>query len=828
MVYGTPFEQLEDEAKSAVSKKPKGIQDEIVTDERGRRRFHGAFTGGFSAGYFNTAGSRHGWVPQTFKSTRTERGERFEQMAEDFMDEEDFGEFGIASRKFRTKSDFMDTLAAPGEERLLAWERAGTSTNNFVGNEGSMANKLNSLLRPVNDSIGIRILRKMGWRPGKGVGAKMTRRALERQKLIDAESSGKEAEFDEETVRDIEEIIPTADFSPDDIKPVEICQKEDVHGMGYKPLQEIGVLSEKYGRVTASLKKTNCSGKGIRGQAFGVGAFEEDDEDIYTNYDLTQYDFEVGSTQSTQLNVPKFDSTFIPSSSSMQGKNSFKSQKFFVADTPPPGWRPSTNRTKSLLFSGRKEISKKLPEAVAKLGYQLTPVQRAKLLGGRDHSVMEMLSNEQRAKLKINNFAISDDSKNDNREHHSKHTNDRHRMHHGLTAQPFEEEPLKAHRFRQYVNYLKRGIPFIQPPEMTLLQWESEKADFEEALPSELRALLKDVQERQKPLARLDFARPIAEHLKNRFALESGVDKEDYEKQIKHESSIKSNPQLEAVGSNQFGTATRQLHEWHPAPDLCKRFNVSNPYPDSQILGVPGLSGQRYGGQKDYSSEYSLIELAGNLGGKSSTDGQHRRHPSRFDQTSGNEQQHQSIPLIKNEVKETTEKKINSQKKIEFAPIVLLTAIFGDDDIEDDETQNEDEDEEDEEALIHLPKKKQEKEIKKEDEQKQERPIISKESIITILDIVEDDNVYGPAMPPTDFLEEKCNQENNFQLEIKNGSSGNDIITIESGIDEDNSDYSDDSSDSEEEERRKRKKEKKRKKKMKKKEKKLERKKRTS
>nr|CAD2196844.1 unnamed protein product [Meloidogyne enterolobii] len=438
---------------------------------------------------------------------------------------------------------------------------------------------------------------------------------------------------------------------------------------------------------------------------------------------------------------------------------------------------------------------------------------------------MEMLSNEQRAKLKINNSVIPDGSKNDNMQHQSKHIHDRHRLHHGLTAQPFEEEPLKAHRFRQYVSYLKRGIPFIQPPEMTLLQWESEKADFEEALPSELRALLKDVQERQKPLARLDFARPIAEHLKNRFARESGVDKEDYEEQIKHESSIKPNPQLEAVGSNQFGTATRQLHEWHPAPDLCKRFNISNPYPDSQILGVPGLSGQRYGGQKDYSSEYSLIELAGSLGGKSSTDGQHRRHPSRFDQTSGNEQQHQSIPLIKNEVKETTEEKINSQKKIEFAPIVLLSAIFGDDDIEDDETQIEDEDEEeDEEALIHLPKKKQEKEIKKEDEQKQERSIISKESVITILDIVEDDNVYGPAMPPNEFLEEKCNQENNFQLEIKNGSSGNDIITIESEIDDDSED-SDDSSDSEEEERRKRKKEKKRKKKMKKKEKKLEKKK---
>jgi hypothetical protein len=31
-----------------------------ATDEHGRKRFHGAFTGGFSAGYFNTVGSKEG------------------------------------------------------------------------------------------------------------------------------------------------------------------------------------------------------------------------------------------------------------------------------------------------------------------------------------------------------------------------------------------------------------------------------------------------------------------------------------------------------------------------------------------------------------------------------------------------------------------------------------------------------------------------------------------------------------------------------------------------------------------------------------------------
>jgi G patch domain-containing protein 1 len=42
-------------------------------DAQGRQRFHGAFTGGFSAGYFNTVGSKEGWAPKTFKSSRADK-----------------------------------------------------------------------------------------------------------------------------------------------------------------------------------------------------------------------------------------------------------------------------------------------------------------------------------------------------------------------------------------------------------------------------------------------------------------------------------------------------------------------------------------------------------------------------------------------------------------------------------------------------------------------------------------------------------------------------------------------------------------------------------
>ena len=65
------------------------------TDAQGRKRFHGAFTGGFSAGFYNTVGSAEGWEPSEWRSSRDARGasERAApQRAEDFMDEEDLAD----------------------------------------------------------------------------------------------------------------------------------------------------------------------------------------------------------------------------------------------------------------------------------------------------------------------------------------------------------------------------------------------------------------------------------------------------------------------------------------------------------------------------------------------------------------------------------------------------------------------------------------------------------------------------------------------------------------------------------------------------------------
>ena len=58
---GSAFERLETE-EDVQKAKAKKDKESYVTDEQGRRRFHGAFTGGFSAGYFNTVGSKEGML----------------------------------------------------------------------------------------------------------------------------------------------------------------------------------------------------------------------------------------------------------------------------------------------------------------------------------------------------------------------------------------------------------------------------------------------------------------------------------------------------------------------------------------------------------------------------------------------------------------------------------------------------------------------------------------------------------------------------------------------------------------------------------------------
>lgn len=219
------------------------VWEQVVTDAQGRRRFHGAFTGGFSAGYFNTVGSKEGWQPQSFYSSRSQkrtaaqpdvdgndrkrpRGMRLE----DLMDEEDLADMrdsrflaanqaygGSGAQAARDEQQLsMSSLASGSGRGIEAFgpgSQGGEGTaaaskgvwdplsGSFVGEAstsgGSRSDPMASLLSTplprvgsseptsaAEDSRGKQILARMGWRAGTGLGPRTSARAVRRLRLL--------------------------------------------------------------------------------------------------------------------------------------------------------------------------------------------------------------------------------------------------------------------------------------------------------------------------------------------------------------------------------------------------------------------------------------------------------------------------------------------------------------------------------------------------------------------------------------------------------------------------------------------------------------------
>lgn len=89
-----------------------------------------------------------------------------------------------------------------------------------------------TLLPATNDSPGARLLRKMGWRPGHGVGPRVSWR---QRKIQDLHAQGKSLEgVDIDKLEDDEEAKKHM-YPPRDTQVPTISRKENAFGLGYVP-----------------------------------------------------------------------------------------------------------------------------------------------------------------------------------------------------------------------------------------------------------------------------------------------------------------------------------------------------------------------------------------------------------------------------------------------------------------------------------------------------------------------------------------------------------------------------------------------------------------
>ncbi|CAG2063027.1 unnamed protein product [Timema podura] len=184
------------------------------------------------------------------------------------------------------------------------------------------------------ETVGVRLLRKMGWKPGQGVGPRVSKGEKQRIRQENERISGRvygcssepqqgmpppalssdwrspqSSNGDTSSDEDLSELT----FAPDDYEVLVCRPKDNIWGLGYTGLDHRPILSTHIDLFSPSAFIMKDKGKkvSISGQAFGVGALEEDDEDIYSHEDMSQYDFSLdsggGSGPSMVLSRPRHE-----------------------------------------------------------------------------------------------------------------------------------------------------------------------------------------------------------------------------------------------------------------------------------------------------------------------------------------------------------------------------------------------------------------------------------------------------------------------------------------------------------------------------------------
>ena len=156
------------------------------------------------------------------------------------------------------------------------------------------SDSLADLVGPSKDGIGERLLKRMGWKEGQGVGPRISAQARRRQSIaLGLATATIETEEDEEAQKHL--------FAPLDRPAAVYDLKENAYGLGFEKgisLHDAVRQGDHAGANTPEGKQRNTpvGGRtllalpkgsldvGIAG-AFGIGALEEADEDDFSVYD---------------------------------------------------------------------------------------------------------------------------------------------------------------------------------------------------------------------------------------------------------------------------------------------------------------------------------------------------------------------------------------------------------------------------------------------------------------------------------------------------------------------------------------------------------------
>ncbi|KAK4200805.1 hypothetical protein QBC40DRAFT_279185 [Triangularia verruculosa] len=597
--FGTPLPPLDPDVRDDGSYVP--IWKQEVRDERGRKRLHGAFTGGFSAGYFNTVGSKEGWTPSTFVSSRTNRRKddpkAGQQRPEDFMDEEDLAD-AEEDRRIQTKAAF-----------------AGLGSTE---NDASRATGLMGLFRATGETMGEKLLKKMGWKEGQGIGPKV-RRKPRLELRSDSNGPGE-----------------TYLFAPENAPMITFVRKTDHKGLGYGGQARLTLIGSSnknngsgqsdddddetmggFGKPRFTLPTDRKKKKEKPRGGIGIGILNDtgsDDEDPYEIGPKISYNRVMGGDKKKKKTITtinpalKAKPMFIPSKRSALGKVALGVRKchdgrlpldgFVFGKAPdaltstitsegkypppqvPPGW-VSSKKPKSPEGGSPGFVS----AAEAAKVSTLDPKSRAAILGEKQlpgKSVFDFLSPAARERLVAATgradlpqakgevpaeYALSEEERMNellSRVPRLDKETAVAAISRGVSAgAPYADDEKKRSRYIAFLEYQAgfKPAPGTQPSKMNNEDWLRELTEFYNC-------------------ARI--FKPMTGFMASRFTTSSttklGSGAEAGQKDLVSKPPAKpEDPAEEAAKLGMFGPMTRSVTDFYPTRLLCKRFNVRPP-----------------------------------------------------------------------------------------------------------------------------------------------------------------------------------------------------------------------------------------------------------
>ncbi|XP_050377487.1 G patch domain-containing protein TGH [Argentina anserina] len=648
--YGTPIAREDD---VTTSRKKKSIAEasgqlrtlapwkQEVRDEEGRRRFHGAFSGGFSAGYYNTVGSKEGWTPQTFVSSRKNRAEVKQQDILNFLDDDERAELEGQSLKTSSQFDTFGFTAADHARKHAEKEQQKRPS----AIPGPVPDEL---VLPATDSIGVKLLLKMGWRRGRSIKdshadvAYDARREARKAFLAFSTNDAKTQQADLEPSLDKSEYY-TEQPASDDVQssqstPVYVLNpKQDLHGLGFDPFKNAAEFREKKrsrisenrgpGNKSALLLNNNLFGlkSGKSAPGFGIGALEDfdaEDEDVYgSGYDFEEtyvddvdepmkliMDSKQKSVQkepgalsgfkiasNTDYQLERFDPPVVPKDFVPHHKFSSPPETSYkLGDPGPPEIPPPQDNNLKLLIDGVATL-------VARCGKLFEDLSREKnqsnpmfsfLVGGHGHEYYgrklweELQKRGDQAKLQLDG-KLSPRTQKMTAEGRGKILGEKplERSSKDLSTSIPSKDAIHlqynlSDTFTDPSSYSEMPVvakPFMNDPAKQERFEQFLKDKYQGGLRSTESGRASHMSEAARALERLDFE--VAAE-----AIKKGKWSKEISTSLTGGMEFTSGGFVQAKDTQAEDVIPKEVHvkrteyQWHPSPILCKRFDLTDPY----------------------------------------------------------------------------------------------------------------------------------------------------------------------------------------------------------------------------------------------------------